>query len=189
MLFYLSRCGGALLLAITSLTALADEAGWAALAKPGAIVLLRHATAPGIGDPPGMTIDQCATQRNLDAQGRAESRRLGELLRERGIRVQSVLHSQWCRTRDTARLGFTGMAPLRDEPLFNSFFERRGEMDRQTAGARAILADWKGPGALVVVTHQVNITQLTGETLSSGEGLVVRVPPGKGPVEILGRIP
>jgi len=81
------------------------------------------------------------------------------------------------------------MAPLGDEPLFNSFFERRGEMDRQTAGARAILADWKGPDALVVVTHQVNITQLTGETLSSGEGLVVRVPPGKGPVEILGRIP
>ncbi len=183
------HCAVALFLALTGFAAVADDAGWAALAKPGAIVLFRHATAPGIGDPPGMKIDACSTQRNLDEQGRAESRRLGQLLRERGIRVQSVWHSQWCRTRDTARLGFEGMAPLRDEPLFNSFFDRRGDTERQTAGARALLSNWKGPGALVVVTHQVNITQLTGQTLSSGDGLVVRVPPGKGPLEVLGRIP
>ncbi|MES2785204.1 MAG: histidine phosphatase family protein [Pseudomonadota bacterium] len=189
MLSPLSRCAAALLLTLTSFTAFADDAGWAALARPGAIVLFRHATAPGIGDPAGMKIDACASQRNLDDQGRAESRRLGQMLRDRGIRVQSVWHSQWCRTRDTARLAFEAMAPLRDEPLFNSFFERRGDMDRQTAGARALLANWKGPGALVVVTHQVNITQLTGQTLSSGDGLVVRVPPGNGPLEVLGRVP
>ncbi|MRD47331.1 histidine phosphatase family protein [Caenimonas koreensis] len=178
----------AVLLAASGGSALADEAGWAALAKPGAIVLFRHATAPGVGDPADMQIGVCATQRNLDERGRAESRRLGQLFRERGVRVQSVLHSQWCRTRDTARLAFEGIAPVREEPIFNSFFSRPGDVDRQTIAARALLKEWKGPGVLVVVTHQVNITQLTGEVPSSADGLVVRVPAGAGPLEVVGRV-
>lgn len=168
----------------------ADEAGWAALAKPGAIALFRHATAPGVGDPPAMKLGICATQRNLDAQGQAEARRLGKLFRDRGIQVGAVMHSQWCRTEETARLAFEGSAPLRDEPAFNSFFGSRGEGegDRQTAAAREVLRRWKGPGVLVVVTHQVNITQLTGSTLSSADGVVVRVPDGNGPLQVLGRL-
>lgn len=158
--------------ALTAFPLLAADP-WAELAKPGAIVLLRHATAPGIGDPPGFKADDCATQRNLDDRGRAEARRLGEQFTRRKIPVGAVLTSQWCRTRETAKLAF-GNLP-RDEPAFNSFFRLSSESSAaQTAQARAVLARWKGPGALVVVTHQVNITALTGFGAASAEGVVVR---------------
>ena len=147
---------------------------WSELAKPGAIVLFRHATAPGVGDPPGFKLEDCATQRNLDDRGRAEARRLGEQFRSRNIQVGAVLSSQWCRTRETARLAFGSQA--RDEPAFNSFFQQSTELrDAQTAQAKAVLARWRGPGALVVVTHQVNITALTGVGAASAEGVVVRL--------------
>jgi len=70
MLFYLSRCGGALLLAITSLTALADQAGWAALAKPGPILLLPHAPATGPGHPPRMTTGGTPSRGGASGGGR-----------------------------------------------------------------------------------------------------------------------
>lgn len=177
-----------LALAASNSSAHAEESAWAALSKPGAIVLFRHATAPGVGDPPDMKVGVCASQRNLDERGRAESAQLGKLFRERGIRVEAVLHSQWCRTAETARLAFEGMAPLREEPAFNSFFGQRGEVDRQTRAARALLGAWKGQGALAVVTHQVNITALTGQQLDSGQGLVVRVPKGDGRLQVLGSV-
>src|SRR3954468_15023369 len=94
--------------------------GWPEAAKPGAVVLFRHATAPGVGDPAGFKLDDCATQRNLGEQGRAEAKRLGALFRDKKIQVGAVLTSQWCRTRETARLAFGEQLP-RDEPLFNSF--------------------------------------------------------------------
>lgn len=147
---------------------------WAELAKPGAIVLFRHATAPGAGDPPGFKLEDCVTQRNLDDRGRGEARRLGEQFRSRNIEVGAVLTSQWCRTRETARLAFGSQ--VRDEPAFNSFFQQGSPArDTQTAQARAVLARWRGPGALVVVTHQVNITALTGVGAASAEGVVVRL--------------
>ncbi len=145
---------------------------WAELRKPGAIVLIRHALAPGVGDPPGMRIGDCATQRNLSDEGRAQARRLGEQFREQGVRVGQVISSQWCRTRETARLAF-GNA-VRDEPAFNSFFGKDGAArEAQTARARELLARWKGPDTLVVVTHQVNITALTGLGAASGEAVVL----------------
>ncbi|MES2972489.1 MAG: histidine phosphatase family protein [Pseudomonadota bacterium] len=160
--------------------------GWAALAQPGTIVLFRHATAPGVGDPPNFKPDDCATQRNLSDEGRAEARRIGEQFRTRGIKVGAVLSSQWCRTRETARLAF-GEQAVRDEPAFNSQFGRRGEADTQTARARAILQKWKGPGVLVVVTHQVNISALAEGFTSSAEGVVMR-PAANGRLEVLGRV-
>ncbi|MCY7371733.1 MAG: histidine phosphatase family protein [Polaromonas sp.] len=152
-------------------SALAADA-WTELAKPGAIVLFRHATAPGVGDPAGFKLEDCATQRNLDERGRAEAQRLGEQFRSRNIQVGAVLSSQWCRTRETARLAFGSQA--RNEAAFNSFFQESSAIrDAQTAQARAVLARWKGPGALVVVTHQVNISALTGVGVASAEGVVL----------------
>ncbi len=146
---------------------------WAELQQPGAIVLFRHATAPGVGDPAGFRLNACATQRNLDDTGRAEARRLGEQFRSRKIEVGAVVSSQWCRTRETARLAF-GEA-VKDEPAFNSTFTASGEVtDAQTAQARAILTRWRGPGTLVVVSHQVNITALTGIYPASAQGVVLR---------------
>jgi phosphohistidine phosphatase SixA len=159
---------------------------WQELARPGAIVLMRHATAPGVGDPAGFKLDVCATQRNLDDKGRAEARSLGEQFRSRKIEVGEVLSSQWCRTRETARLAFGDL--VRDEPLFNSSFLAPAEIsDAQTARARNLLMRWRGPGTLVVVTHQVNITALTGVNPSSAEGVVLR-PASDGSLKVVGMI-
>ncbi|WP_431301897.1 histidine phosphatase family protein [Sediminicoccus sp. BL-A-41-H5] len=150
----------------------ADEAAaWAAL-RDGAIVLFRHAHAPGGGDPGGMRLGECATQRNLDATGRAQAVRIGEALREKGVPVGAVLTSEWCRTRETADLAFPGQA--RAEPIFNSFFADRRTGPAQTEAARALLLGWSGPGTLFVSTHQVNITGLTRIVPASGEGVVLR---------------
>lgn len=159
---------------------------WSNLSTPGAIVLLRHATAPGVGDPADFKLDVCATQRNLDDKGRAEARKLGEQFRSRKIEVGAVLGSQWCRTRETARLAFGDM--VRDEPVFNSSFLASAEIsDAQTARAHTLLMRWRGPGTLVVVTHQVNITALTGVNPSSAEGVVLR-PASDGSLKMVGTI-
>lgn len=156
---------------------------WSAITS-GTIVLFRHAQAPGGGDPPEFRLDDCRTQRNLDDAGRAQARRIGEQFRARGIGVTAVRSSQWCRARETADLAFPGLR--RDEPAFNSFFGRREQADAQTAAARAVLADWKGPGVMVVTTHQVNISALTGRFTASGEGIVVR--PGADGLQVLGSV-
>ncbi|MGL5115804.1 MAG: histidine phosphatase family protein [Beijerinckiaceae bacterium] len=163
----------------------ADEAALATLSD-GAVVLIRHATAPGGGDPPGMRLGDCATQRNLDAAGREQARRIGEAFRARGITVGRVVASQWCRALDTARLAFPDAA--REEPAFNSFFGERGEEAARTAAGRAILSAWGGPGVLVVITHQVNITALTGIFPASGEAVAARWDRDAGKLMVMGRI-
>jgi hypothetical protein len=160
-----------------------EAAAWEAL-RGGAIALFRHANAPGGGDPAGMRLGDCATQRNLDAAGRDQARRIGEAFRMRGISVGAVLASQWCRSTETADLAFPGQT--RAEPIFNSFFDDRSKGPAQTRAAKALLSRWAGPGALVVSTHQVNITGLTGIVPASGEGIVVRVTGGE--VVVIGRI-
>jgi phosphohistidine phosphatase SixA len=137
------------------------------------IVLFRHAEAPGFGDPPQFSLTDCGTQRNLDEAGREQARRIGQALRARGARVTQVWSSQWCRCRETARQAFPEH-PAREEPVFNSFFSQADRASPQTEAARALLRTWRGPGVLVVVTHQVNITGLTGVVPASGEGLVLR---------------
>jgi phosphohistidine phosphatase SixA len=148
-----------------------EDPAWQTL-RAGGIVLFRHATAPGTGDPPGMRLGDCATQRNLGAAGREQARRIGEALRDQGIPIGAVLASQWCRTLETAELALPGRVVA--EPAFNSFFADRGNAAAQTGAARAILLAWRGPGALLVSTHQVNITALTGLVPASGEGVVLR---------------
>ena len=159
---------------------------WAELVQPNTIVLFRHATAPGIGDPPGFKLNECPTQRNLNDKGRDEARQLGEQFRRRKVTVGAVVTSQWCRTRDTARLAFGD--GVKDEPAFNSSFLASADIsDAQTAQARAVLTRWRGPGALVVFSHQVNITALTGVYPSSAEGVVVRAA-DDGSFKVLGTV-
>ncbi|RYZ12019.1 MAG: histidine phosphatase family protein [Comamonadaceae bacterium] len=165
--------------------AAAEDTGWRALGADGAIVLFRHAQAPGVRDPAGFVLGDCGTQRNLSEAGRDQARRLGERFRSAGVRVGQVLSSQWCRTRETAELAFPGQ--VRDEPAFNSFFEERPAEPAQTRAALDRLAAWRGPGVLVVLTHQVNITALTGVYPASGEGIVVR-PQGRRPPTVVARL-
>jgi phosphohistidine phosphatase SixA len=152
----------------------ADDALWAALADGGHVALMRHARAPGTGDPPGFRLEDCSSQRNLDQAGRDQARRTGEVFRERGVTVGRVLSSQWCRCLETARLLALGEV----EPMaaLNSFFGERARAPAQTAAVRAFLADANAAGpSQVLVTHQVNITALTGIFPASGEIVVLRL--------------
>ena len=161
-----------------------EQAAWAAL-RQGGVVVFRHANAPGGGDPPGMTVGDCATQRNLDDSGRDQARRIGERLRKEKVAVGAVWSSAWCRTLDTAALLKAGN--VRNEPAFDSFFADRSREPTQTAAARELLLVWRGPGALVVVTHQVNISALTGVQPASGEGVVLRRGSGSR-LDVVGRV-
>lgn len=144
---------------------------WALLREGGVAVLIRHAqTEPGLGDPAGFRLDQCQTQRNLSAEGRAQARRLGEAFRQAGVRLDEVRSSAWCRCIDTAQLAF-GQATV--WPALNSFF-RDGSGEAQTAEVRQALQGLQRPRNWVLVTHQVNITALTGEVPSMGEVLLTR---------------
>ncbi|GJD48556.1 hypothetical protein OPKNFCMD_1278 [Methylobacterium crusticola] len=162
----------------------ADEAAWAALRADGAVAILRHARAPGGGDPPGFRLGDCTTQRNLADEGRAQARRIGAAFRARGVAVGRVLSSRWCRALETARLAF-GEA-TREEPTLDSFFSDQAAAEPQTRAVREILAGWRGSGALVLVTHQVNVTALTGAVPAEGEVLVLR--PGPGGAAVVGRL-
>jgi phosphohistidine phosphatase SixA len=171
-------------LAALAAPAAADEAGWTALTAPGTHALMRHATAPGTGDPQGFRIGDCKTQRNLDAAGRAQAARIGAAVRDRGIAIATVLTSQWCRARDTADL--LGLAPVEAEPALNSFFDDRGSAE---VASRAVVQRLSGlgEGKAVAVTHQVNITALTGIFPASGEIIVV-APAADGSLAVRGRI-
>jgi broad specificity phosphatase PhoE len=182
-----------ILLAALPLTAFAlpgradDEVpAWAALQAGGCAILLRHAqTDPGIGDPPGFRLDDCRTQRNLSAAGRAQAQRFGVALRTRGVRIDEVRSSRWCRCLDTARLALPALAVQPFAPL-DSFFEDRRTEAQQTAAVRRYLADLGARNALLV-THQVNISALTGRFAAMGEAVVVRPAPADA-VAVVGRI-
>ena len=81
-----------------------DEVAWTALREGRAVLLMRHALAPGTGDPPGFVLEDCTTQRNLDQAGRLQAERWGDLLRQNSISAPRVLSSRWCRALDTAEL-------------------------------------------------------------------------------------
>jgi len=161
-----------------------EDAAWAALRR-GAIALVRHADAPGTGDPPGWKLDDCSTQRNLSATGRADARALGEALRTRRIPISRVLSSPWCRCVDTARL--MDLGPVQMEPTFSNAFVLSDRRDELTAGALAVLRGWKGPGTLLVVSHGSNILALTGRSPASGEVVVVSLD-AQGDVRVEGTV-
>jgi phosphohistidine phosphatase SixA len=161
------------LILFAAVPAYADEAAaWAALREGGHIILMRHATAPGVGDPSNFRPGDCATQRLLSEAGRAEARAIGAALRQRGVKADRVLTSAWCRCVDTAELMSLGPVEV-FEPL-NSFFGRGDTAATQTEAVRRLIGDWKGPGTLVLVTHQVNVTALTDVFPASGEMMVLR---------------
>lgn len=153
----------------------------------GLVVLLRHArTVPGTGDPPGFQLDNCATQRNLSEAGRAQARRIGAAFREQTILVRAVLSSQYCRCLDTAAL--LDLGPVTAAPLLNSFFDDRSTASQQTDELReAILAHRDQLGVIVMVTHMVNIVEVSGVSPQQGEAVVVRGA-GQGEVEVIGRL-
>lgn len=136
------------------------------------MVLIRHAIAPGTGDPARFRIGDCSTQRNLSEEGRRQSRKIGQRFRNNGITSAQVFTSQWCRSRETARL--LGLGEVTDLPPLNSFFSRRDREKPQMQALREWLAARKLDKPLVLVTHQVNITSFSGIFPASGEMVVMR---------------
>ncbi len=163
----------------------AEEPAWAALREARSHVVVRHAEAPGVGDPAGFRLGDCATQRNLSNDGRAQARRISEQFKAEGIEIDHVLTSRWCRASETARL--LDLGPVREDPALDSFFEDRSTAERQTqAVAERLKALDEDGDRAVLVTHQVNISALTGVGAASGEMVVIRL--NGDDVETLGRI-
>ena len=142
---------------------------------PGQVLVLRHAsTDPGVGDPEGFRLDRCSTQRNLSPDGRAQALAIGRRLRAQGWVPREIRSSRWCRCLDTASHIAEGLgASLRPQPwpALDSFFGARDSQAAQTALLRERLAASAGAGFELWVTHQVNITALTGHPTAMGEGL------------------
>ena len=169
-----------LLLAVALLAALvpasaptAADTRLARLPEPGVVAIMRHALAPGFSDSASFDLDDCATQRNLDARGRAQAREIGAAIRAAGVSVDRVLTSQWCRCRDTARL--LGLGPVEELPALNSFFRDRSRAGAQTAELRKFLLGLPRGETVVLVTHYVNIQALTGRGTASGEVLLLEI--------------
>jgi phosphohistidine phosphatase SixA len=156
-----------------------EAEAWAALHAGRHVALMRHTDAPGgAGDPAGFRLDDCATQRNLSAKGRADALRIGARLRSEGIAVERLLSSPWCRCMDTATLLEAG--PVEISSTFGNVVVLSDQREALTSGARAVIDKWTGSGILVVVTHGANIAALTGIAPASGEIVVVRSGSGGG---------
>ena len=167
----------ALALAALPVQAQPSEALWTLLKAGGQVVIMRHAaTDSTAGDRDTMRLEDCSTQRNLSASGRDDARRIGLAFRARGIAVDLVRSSVWCRCLDTATLAFGMVEPWL--PL-GSFFRNRDREPGQTREVRLLVSQHRGPGTLVLVTHQVNITALTGVSPAEGE-MVILTPRGDG---------
>ncbi len=165
----------------------AGEADLAALLKqPGHVIMLRHASAPGIGDPAGFSLDNCASQRNLDAGGRAQARAAGEWLRRHGIRPARIYSSQWCRCLDTARL--LDLGPVIEMPELNNVFTHPQDREARMRKLGEFLAGLPVNGPLIIlVSHNRNIHHLTGIDTDSGEGVLLKLNAGPAP-DVVGRV-
>lgn len=174
-----------LALALWQPLAQADAALWKLLAGGGQVLMIRHGlTTPGVGDPPGFRLEDCATQRNLSEEGRAEARKLGAALKARNVPIGEVLASPWCRCVETARLAFGRSA--RWDALSN-VFGRPENVEAQLRSLRPRVADYRGRENLVLVTHGSTTHALTGASPATGE-IVVLTPGGKEGFHVAGRM-
>ncbi len=176
-------------LAVLPIFSAAGEQGQKALAdfKAGNhIALVRHALAPGMGDPENFMLGDCSTQRNLSDTGRKQAAAIGKRLREAGITDAEVYTSQWCRCRETAELMALGQ-PV-ELPALNSFFRQYERKGQQNAQLYQWLSGQDLSKPVILVTHQVNITAFSGVYPESGEIILMRKT-ANGGFELASRIP
>ena len=167
----------------------ADARNWAALRdEQGVVILMRHALAPGGGDPPGFRLEDCRTQRNLSNAGRQQARRIGREIKDSDVEVAAILSSPWCRSKDTATL--LDIGPVMTRGYLGSTFTAPASIaDKRRALTRRLIQSHRGEdGVVIVVSHYANIMDLTGVAVDSGEALAVRLDEG-GEIVVLDRIP
>ena len=157
-----------------------------ALENDGHILMIRHALAPGTGDPADFQIGDCSTQRNLDDRGRQQAKAIGDWLRSIGIRSARVYSSQWCRCLETAQL--LKMGPVTELPALNSFYELTQNREPQLKALKKFIAEQPPDGKLIIlVTHLVTISAVADEAVSSGEGVLLKLDP-ESPYNVIGRL-
>ena len=145
---------------------------WDALKSGNHLVLMRHALAPGYGEPANFDVKECRTQRNLNEVGRQQSIDIGNLFRSNGIDKAIVLSSQWCRCLATANL--LNLGNVSELPFLNSFFENFYREQFQTDETIQWIRNAPLRIPTILVSHQVNIAALTGYSAASGEMVFVR---------------
>jgi hypothetical protein len=147
-----------------------------ALLSPDYVLLMRHAYAPGIGDPPNYSLERCESQRLLNDDGRMQAVRIGDWLRQQGVQKATVMSSMWCRCTETASLLKFGGVTV--ESSLASFFDEPNLATSQTAALKKLFAQslpTKGDHALILVTHHVNIAEFTGKNIGSGDMVLAHI--------------
>ena len=138
------------------------------LKKGGNIIFIRHAIAPGGGDPENFKLSDCSTQRNLDYQGIEQSKKMGLFFKQNNIPIDRVLSSEWCRCKDTAKFAFGNYKTFN---ALNSFFSAKFQKNKkkQVKSLINFINKWDGKGNLILITHYVVILEIINKTVLSGE--------------------
>lgn len=149
-----------------------------ALQSPHYVLLMRHAYAPGVGDPANYSLERCEGQRLLNDEGRVQATRTGDWLRQQGVERATVMSSVWCRCTETARLLQFGRVTV--EASLASFFDTPNRAGPQNVALKKLLSQvlpTKGDSALILVTHHVNIAEFTGQNIGSGDMVLAHIGP------------
>ncbi len=175
-------CPSALVLCLSAAIAGGAHADTVPETLIGKVVFMRHALAPGNGDPNNFDINDCTTQRNLNEDGRQQARLTGQKLKALGIAFETIYTSEWCRCRETAKmLGLGEAVPLRS---LNSFYDHYFSRDELLPLLQERLSKIKSDDApVLMVTHFVTIMGITGKSVSSGD--LVVYDPATGQSEML----
>ena len=141
------------------------------LDEGGKIIFIRHAYAPGSGDPNNFNLSDCSTQRNLSEEGREQAKLIGKFFRENHIKVDKVLSSEWCRCKETAKIAFRNFST---NSFLNSFYNPlfAKNRDKQVKELNNYIETLKTNGNLILVTHYVLISEVLNYNPSSGEIVV-----------------
>ena len=141
------------------------------LQKGGNLIFIRHAYAPGNGDPENFDINNCETQRNLSQSGRLQSKKIGNFFLENDIPIKLVISSEWCRCKDTAKFAFNHFETF---DALNSFYSAKFAKNekRQIEDLKKYIKNWKSNKNLILVTHYVVISSMLNIAVSSGEIVV-----------------
>ena len=136
------------------------------------LIFIRHALAPGNGDPNNFNIKDCSTQRNLNKKGIKQSKKIGQFFKANKIKIDKILSSEWCRCKDTAKYAFENFETFN---ALNSFYDERfaANEPKQIKDLKNYINQWDGKKNLILVTHYVVILEMINLTTSSGEIVIV----------------
>ena len=152
-------------------SAFSDDKILKSLKEGKKVIFIRHAIAPGNGDPNNFDINDCSTQRNLDEKGIEESKKIGLFFKNNKIKIDKVLSSQWCRCKDTAKYAFKNFETF---DALNSFYDEKFAANeaKQIKDLKNYIKNWNSDKNLVLVTHFVVISSILNTGSSSGEIII-----------------